>query len=57
VYSWTLGRTKKMIEEYLFWDNQSFMKQIDLAHKLQEEILNDFFLMYKYQLDSLNSKM
>jgi hypothetical protein len=21
----------KMIEEYLFWDNQSFMKQIGLA--------------------------
>lgn len=29
----TIGHWKdgKMIEEYLFWDNQSFMKQIGLA--------------------------
>ena len=29
----TIGHWKdgKMIEEYLFWDNQSFMKQIRLA--------------------------
>ena len=30
----TIGHWKdgKMVEEYLFWDNQSFMKQIGLAH-------------------------
>jgi hypothetical protein len=28
----------KMIEEYLFWDNQVFMKQIGLAKQMQVEL-------------------